>query len=135
MSASRMPIRRPLAARARARLVAVVDLPTPPLPEATATIGRTPGTSCLPPGLFGLSPASLWLKHEVDLDRARALVAAFQTERARVARETWERAQAAGEVPGFWQALRQRPWHALGLLVLVLGVLFALSLPWLGLGR
>lgn len=88
-----------------------------------------------PPGLFGLSPASLWLKHEVDLDRARALVAAFQTERARVARETWERAQAAGEVPGFWQALRQRPWHALGLLVLALGVLFALSLPWLGLGR
>jgi hypothetical protein len=88
-----------------------------------------------PPGLFGLSPAALWLKHEVDLERARALVASYQAERARLAREAWQRAQAAGEVPGLWQALRQRPWHALGLLVLVLGVLFALSLPWLGLGR
>jgi hypothetical protein len=38
-------------------------------------------------------------------------------------------------VPGVWRALRQRPWHALGLLILVLGVLFALSLPMWGLGR
>src|SRR6056297_12742 len=44
MSASRMPTRAPSAARARARLTAVVDLPTPPLPEATATMLPTPGS-------------------------------------------------------------------------------------------
>ena len=36
----------------RARLAAVVDLPTPPLPDATAMIAPTPGTPCagaLPP--------------------------------------------------------------------------------------
>ncbi|MOA27074.1 hypothetical protein D3C78_1479170 [compost metagenome] len=37
MSASRIPTLAPSRARARARLAAVVDLPTPPLPEATAT--------------------------------------------------------------------------------------------------
>ncbi len=54
MSASRMPTRRSLAASARARLTAVVDLPTPPLPDATATIVFTPGTSCF----AGAAPVS-----------------------------------------------------------------------------
>ena len=43
MSASSSPTFSPCAERARARLQAVVDLPTPPLPEATATMWRTPG--------------------------------------------------------------------------------------------
>src|SRR3989304_6231066 len=42
-----MPTRSPCSFRARARLTAVVDLPTPPLPEATAMMLATPGT---PPG-------------------------------------------------------------------------------------
>ena len=37
------PTRRPSMCRARARLVATVDLPTPPLPLATATTCLTPG--------------------------------------------------------------------------------------------
>ena len=38
-----------MAARPSARLTAVVDLPTPPLPEATAMMCFTPGTSMRPP--------------------------------------------------------------------------------------
>src|SRR6185369_17757925 len=45
MSASSRPVATPLAARPSARLTAVVDLPTPPLPEATAMMCLTPGTS------------------------------------------------------------------------------------------
>src|SRR5581483_3692030 len=44
-SASISPTRHPAAAIASARLTATVDLPTPPLPLATATTWRTPGTS------------------------------------------------------------------------------------------
>ena len=44
MSASSSPTRWPMAARPMARLTAVVDLPTPPLPDATAMIAFTPGT-------------------------------------------------------------------------------------------
>src|SRR5436190_21709211 len=38
-----MPTLRPSAARPSARFTAVVDLPTPPLPEATAMMAPTPG--------------------------------------------------------------------------------------------
>src|SRR5258705_9348246 len=38
-----MPVFRPIAAKQRARLHEVVDLPTPPLPEATAMTCLTPG--------------------------------------------------------------------------------------------
>src|SRR4051794_28678972 len=54
MSASSTPTRSPIAARPSARLAAVVDLPTPPLPDATAMIAFTPGTSgCC---AWGLAP-------------------------------------------------------------------------------
>ena len=45
MSASSTPTRSPLARNPSARLAATVDLPTPPLPDATATIAPTPGTA------------------------------------------------------------------------------------------
>src|SRR5260370_16859204 len=38
-----MPVFSPIAAKPSARLQEVVDLPTPPLPEATAMTGLTPG--------------------------------------------------------------------------------------------
>src|SRR3546814_1639521 len=43
-SASRTPTRAPSAASARARLTAVVDLPTPPFPEPMAMMLRTRGS-------------------------------------------------------------------------------------------
>ena len=45
MSASSRPTRSPRSRRPKARLSAVVDLPTPPLPEATAMTAATPGIS------------------------------------------------------------------------------------------
>lgn len=43
-----MPTRAPSADKAKARLTAVVDFPTPPLPEATAIMFLTPGISAMP---------------------------------------------------------------------------------------
>src|SRR6266849_9190974 len=43
MSASSSPTLAPLRLSAQARLMATVDLPTPPFPEATAIACRTPG--------------------------------------------------------------------------------------------
>ena len=48
MSASSTPTDAPSAASASARFTAVVDLPTPPLPEATAMMFLIPGTSFTP---------------------------------------------------------------------------------------
>jgi len=52
-----MPTRQPSAERLIARLTAVVDLPTPPLPEATATMRATPGMAILRAGP-GVGPAA-----------------------------------------------------------------------------
>ena len=49
MSASRMPALSPIACRPSAMLTAVVDLPTPPLPEATAIM-------CLMPAICAMGP-------------------------------------------------------------------------------
>src|SRR5918994_2973900 len=46
MSQSSTPVLKPCARSARARLQGVVDLPTPPLPEATAITCFTPGMIC-----------------------------------------------------------------------------------------
>ncbi len=55
MSASSKPTRRPRSRRPSARLSAVVDLPTPPLPDATAITAAMPGISdCLDIGDAGL---------------------------------------------------------------------------------
>ena len=58
MSASTMPTRRPLAARAAARLTVTEDLPTPPLPEAIAkTRMVVPGWA---KGMTGSAPPRSW---------------------------------------------------------------------------
>src|SRR6202166_1067990 len=55
MSASSKPTRKPRSRRPSARLSAVVDLPTPPLPEATAMTAVMPGMSdCFDIGEAGL---------------------------------------------------------------------------------
>ena len=63
MSASRMPVLSPMACRPSARLTAVVDLPTPPLPDATAimclmpaTCGRWPRPAAAGAGAAGAAP-------------------------------------------------------------------------------
>src|SRR5580698_342033 len=55
MSASSRPTRKPRSRKPSARLSAVVDFPTPPLPEATAITAATPGISdCFDIGDTGL---------------------------------------------------------------------------------
>jgi hypothetical protein len=48
MSPSRIPTLAPSKNSDKAKFTAVVDLPTPPLPEATAMIFFTPEISCVP---------------------------------------------------------------------------------------
>src|SRR4051794_32915184 len=64
MSASRMPVFSPSAAKPSARLQEVVDFPTPPLPEATAMTCLTPGM----PAAFDVARAG-----GAGLGRARSL--------------------------------------------------------------
>ena len=68
MSASSMPTVAPSAASASARLTAVVDLPTPPLPEATAMMFLMPGNQ--------LHAALHGVRHDLRGNAARVALAA-----------------------------------------------------------
>src|SRR3954467_7894015 len=76
MSASRMPALKPMAAKPSARLHAVVDLPTPPLPDATAITCLTPGMPDARDvaGWVGDTPGSLRSKGIAFLGIARAQI-------------------------------------------------------------
>src|ERR1700737_1262663 len=67
MSASRMPTFMPSAENPSARLTAVVDLPSPPLPAATAMMASTPG----PPGQPRHAVLGAFTNVFPRLDRAR----------------------------------------------------------------
>src|SRR5262249_29913362 len=78
MSASRRATRWPCWRRARARLAATVDLPTPPLPLATATTDPTPGKAIFcgpaPCGCISyLHLSSLFVRGGLDRPAVRAL--------------------------------------------------------------
>src|SRR5580704_13342200 len=70
MSASKMPTFKPRSRKPSARLTAVVDLPTPPLPDATAMIEVTPGMPAgdgAPRG-FGATTDGFPLLHRAGID-------------------------------------------------------------------
>src|SRR5216683_6171255 len=71
MSASRMPAFSPIAAKPSARLHEVVDLPTPPLPEATAMTCFTPGM----PAAFEVARAfgSGWMADRTGSSRSERI--------------------------------------------------------------
>src|SRR3954470_15419063 len=71
MSASRMPVLSPMAAKPNARLQDVVDLPTPPLPEATAMTCLTPGM----PAAFEVARAlgSGWVPATAGFSRSKRI--------------------------------------------------------------
>lgn len=119
-----------------ARLLGLREVPEDEVDDIVALLeGAAIAHYITPPGLFGLSPPALWIRESARLPEAKALLAEYQAGRAERARAEFEAARAAGEVPGLWASLRARPMHAIGLLVLVIGVLLTLSLPWLMLGR
>src|SRR5258706_13966324 len=71
MSASRMPVFSPIAAKPSARLHEMVDLPTPPLPEATAMTCLTPGM----PAAFEVARAfgSGWIADRTGSSRSERI--------------------------------------------------------------
>jgi hypothetical protein len=75
MSASSSPTRAPVRASATARFALIVDFPTPPFPDATATTFRTPGIGRFPSAGSFAGPApdffpenAITLTSRVDAD-------------------------------------------------------------------
>lgn len=83
----------------------------------------------VPAGPFGLSAGGIWLNDRADQPRAKALLDAYQVERARKARAAWDQARQEGRAETLWQRLRQRPGQVLWLLGLSLMVMLIFFAP------
>lgn len=87
-----------------------------------------------PGGNWGISIPALWLKDRDDLARARALVDAYQAERAAQARREYLELAARGEHRTLFDELRQRPGRFI-LYTAVIGLVLYLSTkPFLSIG-
>jgi hypothetical protein len=81
------------------------------------------------PSRWGISAGGIWLNRDDDLAQARALMADYQAERAQRKREEFEAARETGEVPGFWQRVRQQPVASLMGLVFIVALLALMVAP------
>lgn len=77
------------------------------------------------PSFWGISAGGIWITQAAQVDEAKAHLAGYQAERARLAREQREADRLAGRLEGPWDAFRQRP---LQVLAAVIGILLMIAL-------
>ena len=82
----------------------------------------------LPPSAFMISAGSIWVQHDDDHPKAKALFDELQRERAAQARADWQQQKTQGTQPGLLDALQQNPGRFVAYLTIaVLIVLFMLT--------
>lgn len=88
-----------------------------------------------PPAAFGLTAGALWVDDPEAHAKARALLDAYQAQRAERARAERAAAIREGRMPGFWSMLRAQPLRVLLVLFGVVLTLALMLLPFALLGR
>jgi hypothetical protein len=84
-------------------------------------------------GRWGIATPAIWLCDQSQRERAKALLAAYQAERARTQREDYERRKRSGEAPTLFQAIRRAPLRFLIYVGAAALVLYFSTRPFLGL--
>jgi hypothetical protein len=82
-----------------------------------------------PPNRWGLSMGGIWIRHDQDHARAKALMEAYQVRRAAAARADYAARKRAGEVETLLTAFLRRPLQMLAYLALAAGVLLLMLWP------
>lgn len=88
-----------------------------------------------PGGNWGISMPALWLRDESQQARALQLIADYQRERARAAREAYREAVDSGAQPTLRGIVQLYPLRVAGVLVLIGIVLYVTIKPFLDLAR
>lgn len=84
-----------------------------------------------PAGPFGISAGGIWLRHEDDCDRAKALFDDYQKNRAAKALAEQDAAKAEGKHETFMSLWRRRPLYVTLMIVLSVMVLMIFFAPML----
>ncbi|HRQ63936.1 MAG TPA: DUF6164 family protein [Xanthomonadaceae bacterium] len=78
-----------------------------------------------PASAFGISVGGIWLRHDEDHPRARALMDEYQAARRDRVRREFAQARREGRVPGVLDVVRANPLQAL---LVVVGIAIALGM-------
>ena len=76
-------------------------------------------------GNWGVSMPALWLRETTDLEKARHLLADYQQQRQILQRQRYLVLKQAGQLPTFWDNLKQKPLLTVSYLVILTMVLMA----------
>jgi hypothetical protein len=87
-----------------------------------------------PGGRWGISVAGIWLYDDLHLERARELIDGYQQERARKARDEYERRCREGDQETLWRRFRREPLLFIFFALFIAGILYISLVPFLGLG-
>jgi len=87
-----------------------------------------------PPNRWGISMGAIWLRDDEHLEQVQALLARYQAERARRARDALAEARRQGRADTLVQRLRREPLRVVLLLGAAALVLYLTLAPFIGLG-
>src|SRR5262245_3143621 len=86
-------------------------------------------------GMWGIGTAAIWLRDGSRRDEARALLDAYQAERAVRLRDEYEALRKSGKLHTLWDRLRARPLAAIIGLIFILFLLYLSLAPFLHMGN
>lgn len=82
-----------------------------------------------PPSRWGVSAGGIWVRRRDEAAAAERLLAEYQAERARRAREEYRAAQENGAQRTLWTSIRQDPLRAVAIVLGIACVVALLALP------
>jgi hypothetical protein len=85
-------------------------------------------------GMWGIGNAAIWLRDDKRRDEARAILDAYQMERAARVRDEHAALRKSGDLQSLWDRLRARPLAALIGLIFILFILYLSLAPFLNMG-
>lgn len=86
-------------------------------------------------GGWGISPAALWLRDEAQLGTARALVDAYQAERAVRMRAAYEALKREGQQRTLFDVIQENPARFIAYLAVIAAILYFSTKPFIDLGK
>jgi hypothetical protein len=89
----------------------------------------------VPASFLGISPASLWLRDSGDLERAKAMIDAYEVERATRARREYDRLKKEGRHTTLLDALKAHPLRITVYAAAIAVILYLSLSPFLNFGK
>jgi len=82
-------------------------------------------------GNWGISMPALWVQHDADLHKAKALLSEYQHDRAISARNAYNEDRRQGRTSGIMQRMSERPFAMAGIILFCLFVIYAMTSPFI----